>query len=114
MILMPTGVRIPVDSMSIRVRMGMVQALVRPGNWMASLSASTSPSRVMPGLQSSSGRSMMVVSIMDSGAGSVAVSARPTLPKTRSTSGKALMILSVCCSSWRALVIDMPGSVVGM
>ena len=104
----------PVESMSIRVRMGMVHALVRPGNWMASLSACTSPSRVMPGRHASSGLSMMVVSIMDSGAGSVAVSARPTLPKTRSTSGKELMIRSVCCRSWRALVIDMPGSVVGM
>ena len=37
---------------------------------------------------------MMIVSIMEYGAGSVAVSARPALPKTRSTSGKLLMILS--------------------
>jgi hypothetical protein len=34
------------------------------------------------GGHSSSGLSMMVVSIMSNGAGSVAVSARPTLPKT--------------------------------
>ncbi len=56
----------------------------------------------------------MVVSIIDSGAGSVAVSARPTLPNTDSTSGKVLMILSVCCSISLALVIEMPGKVVGM
>ena len=31
-ILMPTGVLMPVESMSMRVLMGMVQALVRPGN----------------------------------------------------------------------------------
>ena len=35
MILMPTGVLMPVESMSMRVLIGMVQALVRPGNWMA-------------------------------------------------------------------------------
>ena len=57
---------------------------------------------------------MTVVSIIDSGAGSVAVSARPTLPMTDSTSGNELMILSVCCSSSRALVMDRPGKVVGM
>ena len=56
----------------------------------------------------------MVVSIMLRGAGSVAVSARPIFPNTRSTSGKALIIRSVCCNSSRALVMDIPGSVVGI
>ena len=32
---MPTGVLMPVDSMSMRVLIGMVQALVTPGNWIA-------------------------------------------------------------------------------
>ena len=40
-----------------------------------------------------------IVSSIDSGAGSVGVSARPALPRTRSTSGNRLMIRSVACSS---------------
>ena len=47
-IFMPTGVLMPVDSMSVRVLMGMVQALVRPGNLIASSSFSMSFSGVMP------------------------------------------------------------------
>ena len=47
MILMPTGVLMPVESMSMRVLIGMVQALVSPGNWMASFSAVVSCSTVM-------------------------------------------------------------------
>ena len=60
------------------------------------------------------GRRVIVVSIMDRGAGSVAVSARPILPWVVKTSGKRWMILSVCCSNSFALVIEMPGKVVGM
>ena len=111
-ILMPTGVLMPVASMSMRVLMGMVQALFSPGNWIAAFIASVSSSGVrrrwamtLPSASlmstaghSSSGLSMMVVSIMSMGAGSVAVSARPILPKTWCTSGKVWMILSVC---WR-------------
>ena len=41
----------------------------------------------MPAGHSDCGLSVIVVSNMLSGAGSVAVSARPALPKTRSTSG---------------------------
>ena len=55
-----------------------------------------------------------MVSNISSGAGSVAVSARPALPNTDATSGKVLMIRSCVCSSSAALVTDMPGSVVGM
>ena len=51
----------------------------------------------------------MVVSNIESGAGSVALLARPTLPKTDSTSGNVFKILSVCCNSSLALVIEMPG-----
>ena len=104
----------PVESMSMRVLMGMVQALVRPGIRMASCISAISRSGVMPGRHSLRGFSLTVVSIIESGAGSVAVSARPTLPKTCSTSGNVLMIRSVCCSSSRAPVIEIPGSVVGM
>jgi hypothetical protein len=114
MILMPTGVLMPVESMSIRVLMGMVQALVRPGNWMALSSSSTSVSMVMPSRHSDSGFSVMVVSIMLKGAGSVAVSARPIFPKVWCTSGNEAIIRSVCWSSSLALVMEMPGKVVGM
>ena len=100
--------------MSMRVLIGMVQALVTPGNRIAWFISSVSRSGVMPGRQASSGLSLMVVSSMLSGAGSVAVSARPTLPKTCSTSGKVRRIRSVCCRISRALVIDMLGKVVGM
>ena len=94
--LMPTGVLMPVASMSMRVLIGIVQALFRPGNWMAAFIASISSSGVrrrwamtLPSasLMSTAGHSfsalsMIVVSIMSIGAGSVAVSARPILPKT--------------------------------
>ena len=104
----------PVESMSMRFLIGMVQALVTPGICMEAFIWSMSLSGVMPGRHSASGLSVMVVSTMERGAGSVAVSARPILPKTCSTSGKGLMILSVCWSISRALVAEMPGSVVGM
>ena len=58
--------------------------------------------------------SCTTVSIIERGAGSVAVSARPILPCTLATSGKRLMSLSVCCSSSFDLVTLMAGSVVGM
>ena len=51
--------------------------------------SSIRPSLVMPGRHSERGFSITVVSIISTGAGSVAVSARPSLPKTRSTSGNA-------------------------
>jgi len=56
----------------------------------------------------------MVVSNISSGAGSVALSARPAFPKTRSTSGTVLMRRSVCWSSSVALETDRPGSADGM
>ncbi len=51
---------------------------------------------------------------MVSGAGSVAVSARPTLPNTVFTSGTVLIRRSVCCNNCLALPIEIPGNVVGM
>ncbi len=57
---------------------------------------------------------VMTVSSMESGAGSVEVSARPALPSTRSTSGKRRMMRSVTWSSFWASVMEMPGMVVGM
>jgi hypothetical protein len=56
----------------------------------------------------------MTVSSIESGAGSVAVSARPALPSTRSTSGNCLIPRSVACSNRCASPIEIPGIVVGM
>src|SRR5262249_37282518 len=111
----PTGVRTPlVDIMSIRARAGAVHALVHPGMRLASSSFAVS-SAIVSGVCSghgtpstrfshrgaqveyqrdrgSNGHSdrgfrRIVVSAIEYGAGSVAVSARPTLPNTAATSG---------------------------
>ena len=105
----PTGVLMPVASMSIRVLIGMTHAFVSPGTCTARSSSARMPSGVMPGRHSSRGLKRMTVSIMVSGAGSVAVSARPILPNTWDTSGTVWIIRSVCCKSSRALSIEMPG-----
>ena len=51
----------------------------------------------------------MVVSIIENGAGSVDVPARPAFPKTRSTSGKVMRILSWTWSACWASATDIPG-----
>ena len=60
------------------------------------------------------GLRMITVSSMESGAGSVEVSALPAFPSTYSTSGNCLMIRSVTWSTFRASAMEMPGMVVGM
>ena len=113
--LTPTGVRMPVDSMSMRALIGMVQALLTRRETAAPCPSRRSACRsVMPGRHSLSGFRLMTVSNISVGAGSVAVAARPALPHTDATSGKDLMILSWVCSSSAALVTDRPGSVIGM
>ena len=114
MILMPTGVRMPVASMSMRVLIGYTQAFDTPGSRTRWSSSARSRSGVIPGRHWSRGFSLITVSNISIGAGSVAVSARPALPNTRSTSGTVMISLSVCCSSARAASGDSPGSVVGM
>ena len=113
----------PVESMSSRPLMGMVQALEMPGKLQRRVhlglelllgdavppegaqhapSATPAPSdEYQRGFSrhSASGLSTMVVSIIEKGAGSVEVLARPALPKTRSTSGKVRRILSWTCSA---------------
>jgi len=61
-----------------------------------------------------SGFSRITVSIMEKGAGSVAVSARPALPKTWATSGTCLMRRSCTCRMRMASVWLRPGRVLGM
>ena len=91
---MPTGVLMPVASMSIRAFMGMVKELETPGMVRASFISSFSFSTVMPGRHWDSGFRLITVSNISRGAGSVAVSALPALPKTLSTSGMRFRILS--------------------
>ena len=112
--LMPTGVRMPVDNMSMRALIGMVQELAMPGNCSARSSSAISLSTSMPGRHCDSGLRLITVSNISIGAGSVAVLARPALPITEATSGKLLMTLFCVCSSSAALVTDMLGSPVGM
>ncbi len=110
----PTGLLMPVASMSMRLRMGGTQMFERPGTFTVPSSSSTSRSIVIPGRHWSRGLSWMVVSNISSGAGSVAVSARPALPKTLATSGTVRISRSVCWSSSDAFPTDRPGSAVGM
>ncbi len=139
--LTPTGVRMPVVIMSMRVFTGNSHAFANEGICTARSISSISSSHPRRrssgqthrhgGLSASgihfeyqratarlrhafSGLRTMVVSTMLSGAGSVEVSALPILPNTLSTSGKVRRILSW---SWRYLtasVTEMPGSVIGM
>src|ERR1700687_2427387 len=106
--LTPTGVRMPVASMSMRALIGMVQALETPGNCSALSISAISLSTVMPGRHSVSGLRLITVSNISVGAGSVAVVARPALPHTDSTSGNIFMILFWVCTSSAALVTERP------
>ena len=63
----------------------------------------------MPARHADFGLSTMVVSNMESGALSVAVSDLPTVPKTVLTSGNDLMMRSCSCIRLEAWVIEMPG-----
>lgn len=122
----------------MRALMGMVQALVVPGIWRAPFISVTSSSqdrrsgqirrhtRLLShsgdheeyqrrfGRHSLGGFRTTVVSIIENGAGSVEVSARPAFPKTRSTSGNDLRMRSWTCRTRLASVTDRPGKVVGM
>jgi hypothetical protein len=129
---MPTGVRMPVESMSRRALIGIVQALLMPGSCKVVFISAMSSSSVMRSRQngrrkplshsgaqpeyqrgcsrhSDSGLRRTVVSIIENGAGSVEVSARPALPKTRATSGKVMRSLSCTWSAFCASATDIPG-----
>ena len=111
---MPTGVLTPVDNISIRVLIGCTQALVIPGIRTVFCSSAIMLSKVTPSRHSAVGLSIIVVSSMVSGAGSVAVIARPTLPNTRLTSGTVFISRSVCCNISAALPALTLGNVVGI
>ncbi len=86
----------PVASISIRFLIGGTHMFDSPGTFTVRSSSSTSLSGVMPARHWSRGLNWIVVSNISSGAGSVAVSARPALPNTLSTSGTVLMRRFVC------------------
>ena len=108
--LTPTGVRMPVASMSMRALIGMVQALLTPGNCSASSISAISVSTVTPGRHCSLGLQIdHGLEHLDRrrigrrrGAARLAEHARHF--------GKALMMRSCVCSSSAALVTDMPGT----
>ena len=104
----------PVESMSMRALIGMVQAFDTPGNCNALSMSAIRLSTVTPGRHSSFGLRLINVSNISVGAGSVEVAARPALPNTDATSGNDRMIRSCVCISSADLVMEIPGSVVGM
>src|SRR3546814_9936641 len=81
----------PVASISMRLRIGGIQILARPGTFTTRSNSSISFSGVIPGRHDPRGLKRMVVSNISRGAGSVALSARPALPNTLSTSGTVLI-----------------------
>jgi hypothetical protein len=87
--LMPIGVRMPVDSMSMRFRIGIVQMFGMPGE--AELRVHLVLQRLERHARPPLGLGLQttVVSTIENGAGSVGEFARPALPNTDSTSGKS-------------------------
>src|ERR1039457_4984324 len=127
----------PVVSMSTRALMGIVQAFDVPGILSAWFICSTNwPVEIRSGVNlrnmafahlgaqeeyqvstfghSVSGLRTMTVSIIENGAESVDVSARPALPSTVDTSGNCLIMRSCTCINCCACVTEMPGSVEGI
>jgi hypothetical protein len=95
--------------------MGCRKAGTKPGNCCIFCNISDrSFSIVIPGRHADNGLSMTVVSIMETGAGSVAVSARPSFPTTLSTSGKEERILSWADMTRLISGKEALGNVVGM
>jgi hypothetical protein len=84
--LIPIGVRMPVDSMSMRALIGMVHALATPGNCSAASSSAISVSVVMPGRHSDCGLRLITVSNISSrrgigrGVGAAGLADRPRPP----------------------------------
>jgi hypothetical protein len=110
----PSGLRTPVDSISVRVWIGIHQMFGMPGYDSFSSISATRRSQVMPSRHSERGFRTTVVSTIPIGAGSVGVSARPILPNTLATSGNLRSSRSMSVRTFDASAIDMPGGAVGM
>src|SRR5258708_3044351 len=111
---MPTLLRKPVVSISVRVWIGCQKMFAMPGVLILAFISAMILSHVMPGRHWPGGLKVTTVSNIESGAGSVDDSACPALPKTVWTSG---ILLSCRFCIWRTFVvslIDMPGTAVGM
>ena len=89
--------------------MGIQKMLAMPGVFNFSFISAMILSHVMPGRHCSGGLSETTVSNIESGAGSVAVSAWPALPKTRSTSGNAAQQAVLDLQNARGFVNGHPG-----
>ena len=125
---MPTGVLMPVASMSMRVLIGIVQALFRPGIWTAAFmrvdqfvgrAAAVGDDVALAVLDIHGGPLLLgfehdgrLDHVERRGIGGGLGAA--DLAEDVCTSGKVLMIWSVCWSTSRAFVGEMPGKVVGM
>src|SRR3546814_1113739 len=70
----------PVGRIAVPLRIGGIQIVARQGTLTTRSNSSISFSGVIPGRHSSRGLKRIVVSNISSGAGSVALSARPALP----------------------------------
>jgi hypothetical protein len=110
----PSGLRMPVASMSILPRTGIVHELATPGNFIAASNLAISSGCDMLRGHPSRGFNTTMVSSIESGATSVDVSARPALPRTWATSGRLFRRASVSCTSRLASVIEMAETVEGM
>ena len=112
--LIPTALRTPVASISLRVWIGIHQMLGMPGKRMRRSMSLISRSHVMPLRHWLSGLRDTTVSTIESGAGSVGLVDRPALPNTVSTSGKARISWSCVCTLRLASSMLRFGNVVGM
>ena len=103
-------------SISVRVWIGIQKMFAMPGVLRLAFISASSLSQVIP-CAPLLGRfqASTTVSTIESGAGSVGVSAWPALPKTRHHFRELLCSMrSWICSIFVASAIDMPGIAVGM
>ena len=110
----PTSVRMPVESILIRLMMGCVHPLVTPGICSLAFSSLMMSFLVRFFLHSLCGFNSTIVSIMLMGELSVAVFALPALPSTFFTSGIDLISLSCTCKILFASLLDTSGKVTGI
>ena len=104
----------PVVSISVRVWIGIQKMLLIPGVRRVEFISASSFSHVIPARHSDNGLNETIVSNIESGAGSVAVSACPAFPKTVWTSGNFFNCRSWICRILVASSIAIPGTAVGM
>ncbi len=112
--MIPTGVLIPVVSMSRRFLIGIDHMLATPGVLTVAFASLTIESYVTPRRQSFLSLRVAIVSIIDIGAMSVAVSARPIFPITVCTSGILARAASRCWRICFACAVPTPGNSDGM